>query len=84
MVRTNIEINNDLMEKAMLLSGLTTKKEVVHRALMEFVHNLSRKDLLDLEGKIELTDGYDYKQLRGGTEFDTGRHISADRVSEGK
>ena len=83
-MRTNIDIDNELMERAMRLSGLTTKKDIVHRALVELVHNLSRKDLSKLEGKIQMAEGYDYKQLRGGTEFGTGRYISADRVSEGE
>mgnify|MGYP000847429404 FL=1 len=83
-MRTNIDIDDELMEKAMSLSGLTTKKDVVNKALLEFVQNHSRKDLIDLEGKIQLTDGYDYKQMRGGRDLGTGRHISADRVSEGE
>jgi hypothetical protein len=83
-MRSNIDIDDELMERALRLSGLTTKKEVVHRALAEFVHNLARKDLADLEGKIQLTPEYDYKQLRGGRELDHGRYIRADRVSEGE
>ena len=81
-MRTNIVIDNALIERAMQLSGLSTKKDVVNRALLEFVQNYSRKDLTELEGKIVLSDGYDYKNLRGGAKFDIGGHISADRVSE--
>ena len=83
-MRTNIDIDDELMEKAMSLSGLSTKKDVVNRALFEFVQNHSRKDLIDLEGKIQMADGYDYNQMRGGRDLCTCRHISADRVSEGE
>lgn len=65
-MRTNIEIDDSLMEKAVAISGLKTKKEVVERALIEFVANRSRKDLRDLRGKIQFADDYDYKAMREG------------------
>ncbi len=64
MVRTNIVIDDKLMEQAMRLSGLSTKKEVVERALREFVERHSRKDLLELRGKILFDSNYDYKAKR--------------------
>ncbi len=66
MFPTNIVIDDSLMEKAMALSGLTTKREVVEKALMEFVQHRVRKDLLELEGRIRFQDGYDYGLLRKG------------------
>jgi len=63
-MRTNIVLNDHLMEEALKLSGIKTKKELVHLALKEFVDNKRRLNLLDLEGKIEFTEGYDYKQIR--------------------
>ncbi len=65
-MRTNIEIDDSLMQKAMDISGLKTKKEVVERAMIEFVANRSRKDLRDLRGKIQFADDYDYKAMREG------------------
>ena len=65
-MRTNIEIDNSLIKKAMEISGLKTKKEIVNRALAEFVANHSRKDLKELKGKIELAHNYDYKAYREG------------------
>lgn len=65
-MRTNIAIDNKLMEQAMRLSGLSTKKEVVARALEEFVQRLNRKDLTELQGKIRFAADYDYKALREG------------------
>jgi len=65
-VRTNIELDDRLIEDVMRLSGLKTKKEAVHRALLEYVQNHSQKDILILEGKIKFAEDYDYKKLRGG------------------
>lgn len=63
-MRTNIVIDDSLIEEAMALSRLKTKKEVVHKALEEYVHALRKRDLRDLRGKVRLADGYDYKKLR--------------------
>jgi len=71
-MRTNIDIDDNLMEQAMRLSGLSTKKEVVNRAIQEFVQRRSRKDLAELEGKIKFADGYDYRAGREGRPHDTG------------
>ncbi len=70
MGRTNIVIDDSLMEKAMAVSGLTTKREVVEKALMEFVQHRTRKDLLQLEGKIRFREGYDHRALREGRNRD--------------
>ncbi len=65
-MRTNIDIDDELMDQAMRLSGLSTKKEVVKKALRDFVQNKSRKDLKELSGKIRFAEGYDYKLHREG------------------
>jgi len=63
-MRTNIVINEELMAKAMILSKLKTKKEIVEQALQEFVEARSKKDLSDLFGQDLLDENYDYKTLR--------------------
>ncbi|WP_073073321.1 type II toxin-antitoxin system VapB family antitoxin [Thermosipho atlanticus] len=63
-MRTNIVIDDALIEEAMKLSNLKTKKEVVNLALKEFVQTRKRKNLKDLKGKIEFADDYDYKKMR--------------------
>ncbi len=65
-MQTNVVINDELMEKAMRLSGLTTQKEVVDRALTDYIQQFLRKDLSELQGKIQFADNYDYKALREG------------------
>ncbi len=51
-VRTNIELDDELVAKGMALSGAKTKRELVDMALREFVESRSRLDLRDLRGKI--------------------------------
>ena len=65
-MRTNIVLDERLVKEAMRLSRTKTKKELVHRALKEFVENRKRLDLMDLAGKIEFAKDYDYKALRIG------------------
>jgi len=65
-VRTNIVINDELMSKAIAVSGLKTKREVVEKAISEFVEKRTRKDLSELKGKIKFANNYDYKSLREG------------------
>jgi Arc/MetJ family transcription regulator len=64
-MRTNIEIDDELMKEAFKLTNVRTKKELVHLALMEFVKAKKKKDLLELSGKIQFHEGYDHKTLRG-------------------
>ncbi len=65
-MRTNIVLDENLVTEALKLSGVRTKKELVHQALREFVENKKRRSLLDLEGKVKFAPNYDYKELRKG------------------
>jgi Arc/MetJ family transcription regulator len=60
-MRTNIELDEALVEEAMRVSGAKTKKEAVHLGLQELIRAKRRKDLLDLAGRIEFYEGYDPK-----------------------
>ena len=53
MLRTNIEIDEDLVNEAMRLTHARTKKELVNLALRELVSRARRKRILDLEGKVD-------------------------------
>jgi Arc/MetJ family transcription regulator len=57
-------IDDRLIGEAMKLARLKTKRDVVHKALEEFVQNLKRRDLRELKGKIRLVEGYNYKEAR--------------------
>ncbi len=63
-MRTNIVLDDPLMKEAMALSGERTKRVVVQKALEAYVRNLKKRDLRDIQGKIRLADGYDYKRAR--------------------
>ena len=53
MLRTNIELDEELVNEAMKLTQMKTKKELVNYALKELVRKVKRKNLLYLEGKVE-------------------------------
>lgn len=63
-MRTNIDLDEELVKEAQRLTGIGTKKDVVHEALRLLVRSQRRKSLRDLRGKIEFAPGYDYKALR--------------------
>ena len=50
MARTNIVIDDALVEKAMRLYNLKTKREAVHLALRRLVGEYEQIDMLDLQG----------------------------------
>ena len=64
MLRTNIELDDKLVEEAMKLTHKKTKKELVNYALDELVKKLKRKKLLELEGQVEWTGNLD--EMREG------------------
>ena len=52
-MRTNIEINDKLMDEIMRLTRIKTKKEVVDKALHVYVRLLKQRDILNLRGKVK-------------------------------
>ncbi|MGV3549992.1 type II toxin-antitoxin system VapB family antitoxin [Rhizobium sp.] len=46
-MRTNIEINPDLLEEAMMFTGLPTKRAVVEKALADLVGEARRKRAIE-------------------------------------
>ena len=65
-MRTNVVLDERLVDEALKLSNAKTKKQLIHEALKEFVDNRKRLNLLDLSGKIKFVEGYDYKRMREG------------------
>jgi len=63
-MRTNIDIDNNLLKEAFSVSQVRTKKDLIHEALREYIKLKRRKDLSELAGSIEFYEGYDYKKLR--------------------
>ncbi len=56
MVRTTIEIDDELMAKAQRLTNIKTKKVLVDNALRLLVTIENQKKLIELWGKIEVDD----------------------------
>lgn len=65
-MRTNIVLDDKLIDEAFLLTTIKTKRELVDQALKEFVAHRKRLNLRDLKGVGGFVDDYDYKELRAG------------------
>jgi Arc/MetJ family transcription regulator len=64
-MRTNVVLNDELVEEAFKFSQtVSTKRELIEVALQEYVNNRKRKNLKELKGKIRFSRGYDYKKMR--------------------
>ncbi len=61
---TNLAIDDQLLNEALAVSGLKTKKDTVNVALKEFVNRRKQQEILDLFGKLDPDQDYDYKQGR--------------------
>jgi Arc/MetJ family transcription regulator len=61
---TNLAIDPKLLQKALEVSGLKTKKETVNLALQEFINRHKQLEILDLFGKMDPDPNYDYKKGR--------------------
>jgi len=59
MMRTNININANLMKEAMRMALTKTKKETVEIALSELIENRKRKQILNYRGKLNWTGDLD-------------------------
>lgn len=51
-MRTNIEIDDDVLHEAQALTGTRTKRETVDLALRELVARHRRIGVLDLRGRV--------------------------------
>jgi Arc/MetJ family transcription regulator len=61
---TNLAIDDNLLKKALVIGGLRTKKDTVNLALDEFIQRRKRQEVVELFGKIEFDESYDYKKSR--------------------
>jgi Arc/MetJ family transcription regulator len=63
-MRTNIVLDDALVEEAFRYANVRTKKELVHLALREFIENHKRLDVRELRGTVHIRSDYDYKRHR--------------------
>ena len=63
-MRTNIVLDDELVQEAFKYTDAKTKRELVHQALLEFVEKYRRRNLLELYSQGGIREDYDYKALR--------------------
>ena len=64
LMRTNIVLDDALMQEAFALTGVRTRRELVHLALVELLRRRRKRDLTELAGRIRLRDDFDHKASR--------------------
>ena len=62
-MRTNIDIDDKLMEEVMKISKVKSKKELVNHALEELIRLHKREKMLSLFGKVKWEGNLD--EMRG-------------------
>jgi hypothetical protein len=65
-MRTNIDLQDELVDEAMALTGTRTKREVVELALRELVARRRRPSVSAIFALGGLDPKYDHKKARGG------------------
>jgi len=61
---TNLAIDPQLLDRAVEVSGERTKKAAVTRALQEFIARREQRRVVELMGKLDWDDAFDYKAER--------------------
>ena len=61
---TNLAIDPALLDEALAVGGLRTKKETVTLALQEFIARRAQATMVESFGTLDWDDSYDYKQDR--------------------
>lgn len=64
MMKTNIDLDEELIKQGFAITGLRTKKELVNFALAELVKRNTQKDLLELAGELEFVEGFSTDMVR--------------------
>jgi len=67
-VPTNLAIDDELLNEALRIAGLRTKKETVTRALEEFIERRRQREVLKSLGTVSFRRDWDYKRDRRGRE----------------
>lgn len=62
--RSNLAIDDRLLEEAQKIGRHRTKRETVTVALEEYIEHRKQQEILSLFGKIDYERGYDYKRER--------------------
>ncbi len=63
-MRTNIVLDEGLVQEAFRLTDARTKRELVQMALEELIRVRRKRNLAELAGQIELREDFDHKAMR--------------------
>lgn len=63
-MRTNIVLDDRLVQEAFRLTDARTKRELIQLALEELIRVRRKRNLADLAGMIQLRDDFDHKAMR--------------------
>jgi len=61
---TNLAIDEQLLTEALEVGGLKTKKDTVNYALREFINRRKQQEIVELFGKLDPDENYEYKAGR--------------------
>lgn len=61
---TNLALDTELLQEALSVGGLRSKKDTVNQALKEFVQRRKQQEIFELFGNFPADDDYDYKKGR--------------------
>jgi Arc/MetJ family transcription regulator len=71
-MRTNIVLDDELIAEAMRLAGIKTRREMVDRALREYVNRHRQREILGLAREGLIDPSYDVRSVRAGMNRDPG------------
>ena len=61
---TNLDLDQELLNRALEVSGESTKKAAVTLALEEFIARREQRKILEIFQSLDWDPGYDYKRER--------------------
>ena len=65
-----MNLDDNLVKEAFKYTNVTTKTDLINIVLKEFIENHRKKDLLELKGKVQFNQNYDYKKMRANKNND--------------
>jgi Arc/MetJ family transcription regulator len=69
-MRTNVVLDERLVDEGFRLTNARTKRELLHLALSELVRIRRKRNLAELAGRVRLSDDFDHKALRDVRSYD--------------
>ncbi|MDC9714555.1 MAG: type II toxin-antitoxin system VapB family antitoxin [Gammaproteobacteria bacterium] len=62
--RTNVVLDEEIMQEAMTIGHIKTKRALIDTAIREFIAKRKKPNIMDLKGVGGIREDYDYKTLR--------------------